>query len=310
MLSSRSALAALLAGLAVLPPPGVAADEPGILARDNLVAWCIVPFDAKKRGPEERAQMLDRLGIRRLAYDWRAEHLPAFDAEVEAMKKHGIELTAWWFPGSLDAEARTILDVIARHKITPQLWVSGGGETPPDETARAARIDAEVQRLKPIAQAAAPLGCKVGLYNHGGWFGHPQTQRTIISRLENEGIRNVGIVYNFHHGHEHLADFAAVWQQMMPKLIALNINGMEVDGDTRGRKILHVGEGDREVDLLRIVCRSGWVGPVGLIDHRAETDSELTLKENLRGLDWVRKEIVEPGSGGPAPFPRRPSNSR
>ena len=45
------------------------ADTP-LLRRDNLVAWCIVPFDAKKRGPEERdLDLLERqvLGIRNQA---------------------------------------------------------------------------------------------------------------------------------------------------------------------------------------------------------------------------------------------------
>ena len=32
-------------------------------AQSNLVAWCIVPFDAKKRSPEERVEMLVRLGL-------------------------------------------------------------------------------------------------------------------------------------------------------------------------------------------------------------------------------------------------------
>src|SRR5690348_4459387 len=53
-----------------------------LFARDNLVAWCIVPFDAKKRGPIERVEMLQKLGFRRYAYDWRDEHLPTFDTEV------------------------------------------------------------------------------------------------------------------------------------------------------------------------------------------------------------------------------------
>ena len=48
----------------------------------NLTAWCIVPFDGKKRGPEERVAMLKRLGLTRYAYDWRAEHLPTFEKEV------------------------------------------------------------------------------------------------------------------------------------------------------------------------------------------------------------------------------------
>ncbi len=34
--------------------------------------------------------MLERLGFRHFAYDWRAEHIPTFDAEIEALKKHGV----------------------------------------------------------------------------------------------------------------------------------------------------------------------------------------------------------------------------
>ena len=51
------------------------AADTALLKRDNLMAWCIVPFDAKKRGPEERAAMLKELGLSRLAYDWRDEHV-------------------------------------------------------------------------------------------------------------------------------------------------------------------------------------------------------------------------------------------
>ena len=35
-----------------------APESKSIFQRDNLVAWCIVPFDAKKRSPEQRAEML------------------------------------------------------------------------------------------------------------------------------------------------------------------------------------------------------------------------------------------------------------
>ncbi len=88
------------------------------------MAWCIVPFDSKKRGPEERAAMLQRLGFKRFAYDWRAEHIPTFDAEIEALKKHGVALDAFWVaPGELNKESRLILDVLKRHGIKAQLWV-------------------------------------------------------------------------------------------------------------------------------------------------------------------------------------------
>ncbi|MDP6504050.1 MAG: hypothetical protein QF886_10560, partial [Planctomycetota bacterium] len=61
---------------------------------ENLVAWCIVPFDAKKRGPKERAEMLKELGILRCAYDWRGQHVPTFEDEILQYKKQGIEFFA------------------------------------------------------------------------------------------------------------------------------------------------------------------------------------------------------------------------
>ena len=262
-----------------------------VFARSNLVAWCIVPFDAKKRGPEERAQMLETLGIKRLAYDYRAEHIPTFDAEVEATKRHGIEFTAWWFPGALNEEARTILKVIERHKITPQLWVMGGGAATKDAAEQRERVSAEAVRLRPIAEAAGRLGCKVGLYNHGAWFGEPENQIEIIEFLKRDGVTNVGIVYNFHHGHDHIARFPELFRRMQPYLLCVNLNGMVKDGDKRGHKILHLAEGDQELAMLKVIRDSGWFGPVGIIDHRPETDSEETLGANLRGLDRLLKEL-------------------
>ena len=78
-------------GLVVLSAAGerIAAAEPAIaparrdiLRDENLAAWCIVPFDAKKRGPAERAAMLKELGLLRCAYDWRQEHVPTFEHEI------------------------------------------------------------------------------------------------------------------------------------------------------------------------------------------------------------------------------------
>ena len=262
-----------------------AADKASALfARTNLVAWCIVPFDAKKRGPTERAQMLNRLGIGRLAYDWRAEHIPTFDNEIAACRAHGIELTAWWFPTTLDADAKRILSVLEKNKVKTQLWITGG-EPAGDQSKR---IENEVSRIRPIAQAAAKIGCSVGLYNHGGWFGQPSNQVALIRAL---GMTNVGIVYNFHHGHEHIDRFPELFRAMHPYLIAVNLNGMLADGDKQGKKILALGAGDRELKMMQLVRDSGWYGPVGIIDHRPETDSEETLKENLAGLEKLVRQL-------------------
>ena len=87
-----SLLLAILAPVPLLAKAGVEK----VFAKDNLVAWCIVPFDAKKRGPAERADMAKRLGFTKIAYDWRGEHIPTFEQEILEYKKRDIEFFAFW----------------------------------------------------------------------------------------------------------------------------------------------------------------------------------------------------------------------
>ncbi len=269
------------------PTEDDASPEAKLFARENLVAWCIVPFDAKKRGPQARAEMLNRLGIERLAYDYRAEHIPTFDEELRALKEHDIELTAWWFPTTLNDEARHILDVLKRHDVQTQLWVTGAGE-PGSEAETEAWIAREVDRIRPIAEAAAEIGCSVGLYNHGGWFGEPENQIKIIKRLD---LPNVGIVYNLHHGHAHVERFSELMQEMLPYLLAVNLNGMSPEGDQHGNKILPLGAGELDLELLRTIRDSGYVGPIGILNH-TDQDAEARLRDNLDGLSWLTPQLA------------------
>ncbi len=262
----------------------------GLFAQTNLVAWCIVPFDARKRGPEERAAMLERLGFNLFAYDYRAEHVSSFDAEMEALERHRIRLLAWWFPPTLNDEARLILDVLKRHRLTPQLWVTGGGEPTRDAQEQRSRVTAEAARIRAIAEAAGKIGCTVGLYNHGGWFGEPENQLEIIARLHNQEITNVGLIYNQHHGHGHVDRFAELMQKMKPHLLALNLNGMIPGGDKHGKQIWPLGQGDLDLKLLRIIRDSGWRGPIGILNHTDE-DAEVRLQENLRGLQRLVAQL-------------------
>jgi len=285
-------------GLWAAPRPGLAA-EPDLFARDNLVAWCIVPFDAAKRGPEQRAAMLERLGIRQLAYDWRAEHVPSFDAELDALKRHHIKLTAFWFPGQLNETAQKILDVLQRHQVRTQLWISGGGKRGEGPDGQEKAVQEVANRLGPIADAAAKIGCTVELYNHGGWFGEPENQIAIIQRMNRP---NVGIVYNLHHGHEHLDRFEELLKKMMPYLHAVNLNGMIAHGDKQGKKILPLGQGDLDLALLKTIQASGYRGPIGILNHTS-ADAEQRLLDNLEGLDWLRAQL-DGQKPGPRPTPR------
>ncbi len=272
----------------------VAKEKKELFARDNLVAWCIVPFDGKKRGPEERVDMLKRLGFKCYAYDWRAEHLPTFDRELTLLGKNGIKLEAVWFPAGLNADARTILDVLEKQRIKTQLWVTMG-DPAASAAAGKAKVEAAATQLRPLAEEAAKIGCKVALYNHGGWFGEPENQIAIIERLE---FRNVGIVYNLHHGHHQLARFPALLKHMLPHLYALNLNGMVKDGDRIGKKILPLGQGALDLDLLRAIRDSGYRGPIGILGHTMD-DAEERLLDNLDGLAWLVPQL-----DGQAPGPR------
>ena len=289
-MKSDSLLLATLLTLGCSSIPTGAAVDASLFARTNLIAWCIVPFDAKKRGPEERAAMMEKLGFKHFAYDYRAEHIPQWDTELDALKRHGVSLHAWWFPATLNDEAKRTLDLFQRHGVRPQLWVTGGGGAVKDEADQRARVESEAKRIRTIAEAAAKVGCPVALYNHGGWFGEPENQLAIIEQLKRGGITNVGIVYNLHHGHEHLDRFPALLQKMRPHLLALNLNGMTKAGDKAGKKILVLGQGDLDLSLLQTIRDSGWRGPVGILNHTDE-DAETRLRANLEGLDRLVKQL-------------------
>lgn len=280
--------------LLVHTPLSVAAETSGtnsyssIFATENLVAWCIVPFDAKQRPPEERAEMLRSLGIRRLAYDWREEHVPTFDDEIAAMRKYGIEISAFWLwlqslePGE-DKRAALVLDALRRNRLKTQIWISFNDQILIDLDQHA-RVDAVSSAILPIARQAKAIGCKVGLYNHGGWFGDPINQIEILKSLDQS---NVGLVYNFHHAHKQIDRFEDLLHRMKPHLLAINLNGMQRDGP----KILPVGDGESELKMLKLIQESDYEGLIGILDHRENVDAEESLSENLAGLAELRRQL-------------------
>jgi sugar phosphate isomerase/epimerase len=265
------------------PAVGEASDppeEPSVFARENLVAWCVVPFDAAKRGPEARAEMLWRLGFTKLAYDWRAEHVPTFEREILALKEQGVEMFAFW------GAHEDMFRLFEKHGIAPQVWITVPS---PQEGTQEAKIASAAKRLLPLVQRTRGLGCKLGLYNHGGWGGEPENLVAVCRRLRDRaGTDHVGIVYNLHHGHGHIADFAECLARMKPYLLCLNLNGMNDGADP---KILPLGQGQHDLRMMQIILQSGYRGPIGILDHRPELDAEKSLRENLDGLKRLLEQL-------------------
>ncbi len=259
-------------------PDSQAESDP--LRDENLVAWCIVPFDAKKRSPAERAVMLKELGLRRCAYDWREEHVPTFEQEILEYRKHGVEFFAFW---AVHDEAFRLFE---KYDLHPQIWqILGDAAGENDEQ----KVKAAAEAMLPLVQRTAKMGCKLGLYNHGGWGGEPQNLVAVCQRLRDMGHDHVGIVYNFHHGHGHIGDWADAFAIMKPYLWCLNLNGMA--NPEAQPKILGIGKGNHEAEMIRIVEESDYSGPIGVLDHREQLDARESLQENLDGLRRLRTEL-------------------
>ncbi len=256
---------------------------------DNLIAWCIVPFDAADRSPEERAFMLDELGIKHFAYDYRDRHIPEFREEIGVLKQHGIELSAVWLwlePGEdtlFNAASRAVLDILEETGTGTDLWVS----FPPhffEGISDEEKLARGVEAIGTVLRWAEQNGCTISLYNHGDWFGEPENQIRIIEAIGSDRIR---LVYNFHHGHHQVDRFESLFSQMLPYLSAVNINGMKVEGP----KIITLGEGDRELEMLKIISASGYSGPIGILGHTEGEDIREVLRRNLEGLESLKSKV-------------------
>ncbi|MEO1617198.1 MAG: hypothetical protein AAFV88_15210 [Planctomycetota bacterium] len=282
---SRVVLTLLLLGLLATQPSTHAEESdsavPDNFRRENLVAWCIVPFDAKQRGPEQRAQMLADLGLKRCAYDWRKNHVPSFEQEIDAYDRHGIEYVAFW------GQHPKAFELFTRRDMNPDLWIMFAS---PSVDGQAEKVAAAVNGLMPLVKQSGAMGCRLGLYNHGGWSGEPANMIAVCKAIEAKGYDHVGIVYNFHHAHDRIKSFETDFNTMLPHLQCVNLNGMVnmnglPPGERKRLKIRPIGSGEFEREMIQIVIDSGYTGPIGILGHVADRDVAVVLKENLEGLN-------------------------
>ncbi len=261
-------------------PPG------NVFSRNNLVAWCIVPFDSKKRGPEARAQMLVSLGIKKFAYDWREEHVPTFDQEMDAMKRHHIVLQGFWMPYGPDPinnkHYNEILSLLKRHHLKTQLWWSyGNSDISLMNFTQEEKVVKVGNMIKSMATDAAKIGCTIGLYGHSGWFGQPENQLEIIEYVK---MTNVGMVYNLNHAEDQVDRFPIFFPKILPFLIAINIAGLK---NGKPGKVVPVGQGDSETEMIRIIGESTYAGTIGIINEDTDPDAAVGLALNLTGLKKI-----------------------
>lgn len=253
-----------------------------IFAKNNLIAWCIVPFDKPERTPEQRSDMLKELGIKMLAYDWREKHVPFFEDEIKALKKNNIRLQAFWYYSGPEPEKdknfATIINVLKKYNIKTEIWTMITGIENLDNMTQQQKVEAVSRPVKYISGEAASIGCKVGLYNHGGWFGEPENQLAIIEHLK---MKNIGMVYNFSHSETQIHRFPDFYPFILPHLYAINLTGLQ---GMNPAKVVPVGKGDVEYKMMKIIENSSYAGPIGIINEDFAEDAKEGLLMNLEGL--------------------------
>lgn len=264
-------------------------NKTSVYAKQNLIAWCIVPFDNKKRGPEERAEMLNKLGITKLAYDWREEHISTFDQELSALKQHHIKLQGFWFSSgpdpANDKNLATVLDLFKRNKVKTQLWCMFGGWPDFDQQSQSEKVKTAAITVAYVAKKLADVGCSLGLYNHGGWFGEPENQLAIIEYLK---MQNIGIVYNFSHAETQIHRFPEYFPEMLPYLYAINLTGLKGGNPA---EVVPVGQGNIEEKMMRIIMDSNYKGPIGIINENFAPDAADGLEMNMIGIKKILKSL-------------------
>ncbi len=265
-----------------------------IFAKSNLHVWAYEEYDAVDRTPEEHAQALVDLGIDKAGYISRnAERVSEFEVYLKAYREAGIELIAVWTPIHTDApleevQVREFFEVVDRHGLNIQWWLTL--EQDFDAMPEADRVDDALARLRPLVERANRSNCRLVIYGHGPhrWFTQAENEIELVERLKSEmPSAELGIVYNFHQSHAQMGRLQSVLPQLQRHLVALNLNGMRSDFT----KIERIGRGDREREMLKIICESGWQGPTGIIAHDRNQDAADVLQENMDGLKTILSEF-------------------
>lgn len=254
---------------------------------NNLIPWSIVAFDSVERNPEQRVKMVKDLGFNQYAFGGRTKHIETLAQEIAIARKENIKISAVWLylnhqkdtVGKLKPESEKIFQTLKQTGLKTQIWVgfhpeffNGLSQT---EAVKKGR-----EMVGYLCERAQEIDCNIALYNHGGWQGEPENQLEIIKSLPQY---NIGIIYNFHHGHTQLERYPQIIDEILPYLWCVNLNGMKEEGP----KIMTIGQGANEKEMIQLLLDKGYKGPWGILGHVKGGDAEFILEENLNGLQTL-----------------------
>lgn len=255
---------------------------------NDVYPWCIVAFDSLVRSPTERIIMLKELGFDKYAYDWQDDDLNEMESEFKLAKENDIEIISVWLwlnaerdsVGNLSPSNERIFEILKDQQLKSTFWLSFSNNFFEGLTQEQS-INIAIEMIKFVSVKAEKIDCKIALYNHHGWFGNPKNQVEIIEKLPQY---NLSMVYNFHHAHQYLEEFPSIVKKIKPYLSSVNLNGMRKEGP----KILPIGEGDYEKDMIKLLIDEGYYGPWGLLGHVENEDVKRVLERNFDGFNSLK----------------------
>lgn len=258
--------------------------ENPLFQKSNLIPWSIVGFDVKERTPKERLEMLERLGYKQYAYGNRSKHIPTMQQEWNLAKEKGITIKAVWLyinlnkdkVDSLKPESEVVFKNLEEVGLKTQIWV-GFQPTYFDKLSDEEALKQATEMIAYLSKRAEQLGCKVALYNHGGWFGKPENQLRIIKALPKQEL---GIIFNFHHAHDSLDKYSENIKNLLPYVWSVSLNGMKKEGP----KIITIGDGNLEKEMIQQLLDLSYKGSFNILGHVKGGDPELILGQNYKGL--------------------------
>jgi hypothetical protein len=288
------AAVAVLTALATLSPMGIMGSHGDVFDRSNLMAWNIIPYDSMHRTPIERAEMLRRLGISRMGIDWRPKDIPNFDKEISTLRKNHIAIEGFWVrgdmyperdkPTSADGSLAVVFSTLKRNGLRTQIWDPFDADQKFMSLSEPERLTRAVEAVRYVATQAQQIHCTVAIYAHGGWMGKPDNELKVLQKLP---MPNVSIVYDFEHGQPQLDRFPEFFPRLVPHVSAVILYGMRSDGPP----LTTVGDGDRDLEMLKVIRESSYRGPIGIINHDENRDAEIGLRLNMDGLKKMLREL-------------------
>lgn len=265
-------------------------DAEKLIDPNDVTPWCIIGFDSEERTPQQRIDLLKELGLNKYGFNRGKADFSKMIEEFKLAAENQIEITSvfLWLNakrdsvGKLSPANEELLSNLTKIDQKPDIWLSFSNNYF-ENIDQAESIKVSTDFVSYVKTRADQLGCKLALYNHTGWFGDPNNQVEVLKNLNDE---SVSLVYNFHHAHEHIDQFAEIAKKITPYLSYVNLNGVKKGGP----KILTIGEGDHELDMIKLLKDQGYNGPWGILGHIKEEDVEVVLRRNLKGLEILNSK--------------------